>query len=542
MNEPRYPPDERAGSLEFHRDPAGPRMTRRGFLAGAATASAAPAAPRPNIVLIVADDLGFSDLGAYGGEIRTPNLDRLAAEGTRYSQFYNCAVCVATRSALMTGLHPRFRQPERLLPGMQTLAEMLRGAGYATVMSGKWHLGAKAPYRPVDRGFDEYYGLLGGACNYFDPSRPGPLAGPRPGSPVAHNDRVVSRFPENYYTTDAFTQHAVGEIRRRATDAKPFFLHLAYNAPHFPLQAPAEDIARYRGRYRNGYLAIRRERFARMREMGVIRGRWKLPEPDRRLGDFRYDLDAPEWTGSAEQERLMEIYAAMVERMDRGVGEVMTALRETGIERNTLVMFLSDNGGCASLPLPSEMPAYDAYNRGKEAGGRESYLFCGPGWAMAQSAPFRRYKTWTYEGGIATPFIARWPGRIPANVWRHEPAHVTDLMPSFAELAGGRYGGGIAAEGRSLVSALQGGRGGGDRETGWFLYGSRAYRAGRWKAVWGATNFQWELYDMDEDRTETRNLAAAEKKIVARLSRSWQEWARRTNAPASGTPADWAVY
>lgn len=515
-------------------------MTRRQFLAGAAGAPAAAA--RPNIVLIVADDLGFSDLGAYGGEIRTPNLDRMAAEGTRYSQFYNCAVCVATRSALMTGLHPRFRQPQRLLPGMQTIAEMLRGSGYATAMSGKWHLGAKAPYRPIDRGFDEYYGMLGGACNYFDPSRPGPLAGAPSGSPIAHNDRAVTEFPEGYYTTDAFTRHAVGEIHKRAAAGKPFFLHLAYTAPHYPLHAPAEDVARYRGKYRGGYFALRRERFERMRRTGVLRGTWKLPEADRKLGEFRYDLEAEAWRGSPEQERLMEIYAAMVERMDRGVGEVMAALRETGIEQNTLVLFLSDNGGCASMPLPEEMPAYDAYNRGKAAGSRESYLLCGPGWAMAQSAPFRRYKTWTYEGGIATPFIARWPGRIAANVWRHEPAHVVDLMPTFAELAGGKYEGSIAAEGRSLAGALTGGRDGGERGIGWFLYGSRAYREGRWKAVWGATGFKWELYDMDEDRTETRDLAAREKDVVARLSRRWEDWARRTGAPASGTSADWLVF
>lgn len=515
-------------------------MNRRQFLAGAAGAQAAPS--RPNIVLIVADDLGFSDLGSYGGEIRTPNLDRMAAEGTRYSQFYNCAVCVTTRSALMTGLYPRFQQPERLLSGMQTIPEMLRRAGYVTVMSGKWHLGAKAPYRPIDRGFDEYYGLLGGACNYFDPSRPSPLGGARSGSPIAHNGRAVSDFPEGYYTTDAFTRHAVGEIRKRAAGSKPFFLHLAYTAPHFPLHAPADDVAAYEGRYRSGYFALRRERFERMCRMSVIRSKWKLPEPDRKLGDFRYDLAAEEWKGSLEQERLMEIYAAMVERMDRGVGEVLAALRETGIEQNTVVLFLSDNGGCASMPLPSEMPAYDAHNRGKQAGGRDSYLLCGPGWAMAQSTPFRRYKTWTYEGGIATPLIARWPGRIPVNVWRHEPAHVVDLMPTFAELAGGRYEGSIAAEGHSLAGALMGGRAVPGREIGWFLYGSRAFREGRWKAVWGATGFRWELYDMDEDRTETRDLAGREKKVVARLSRKWEDWARRTNAPASGTPADWPVY
>ncbi|MBK9166575.1 MAG: arylsulfatase [Bryobacterales bacterium] len=516
-------------------------MTRRDFLA---SLSSAAAPRRPNIVLIVADDLGFSDLGCYGGEIRTPNLDRMAAEGTRYSQFYNCAVCVATRASLLTGLHPRFGG-ERLRPGMRTVAETLRNAGYRTAMSGKWHLGAQEPNRPVDRGFEEYYGVMSGSCNYFDPSIPSPFTKGRAGHGFVHNDRKVSSFPDGYYTTDAFSRHAASEIRRQARSDRPFFLHLAYTAPHFPLQARAEDIAKYRGRYRRGYEVLRRQRYERMRRIGLIRDGWGLPAVDRRLGEFRYDYQVAAWRSEPDrdrEQRLMEIYAAMVDRMDFGIGLVMEALRETGADSNTIVLFLSDNGGCASLPLPEEMPAYHAYNRGRILGGRDSYLFCGPGWATAQSAPFRRYKTWTYEGGITTPFIVRWPAKVPANVWRHEPAHVADLLPTLAELGGARYEGSPALEGRSLVSAFQGGSAGGTREFGWFLYGNRAYREGPWKAVWGATNFRWELFNMDEDRTETHDLASREPERLARLTRRWEEWAGTTGAPATGTPADWNVY
>lgn len=513
-------------------------MLRREFLslgAGAA-AGAAAGAPRPNIVLIVGDDLGYSDLGCYGGEIRTPHLDRLAAEGVRFTQFYNCAVCVVTRAALMTGLHPRFGKEGHLRPNMATLAEVLRDAGYQTAMTGKWHLGNRAPRRPIDRGFDEYYGMPTGACNYWDPSIPDPPFEDG-GRTFVHNEKEITRFPEGFYTTDAFSGHAAETIRKLAGNGKPFFLHVAYNAPHFPLHAWPEDIARYRGQYAMGYLELRRRRYRRQLALGVIQPRWVLSAPDSRLGGPRYDYDIEPWEAvdQARQQRLMEVYAAMVDRMDQGIGRILRALEETKAAQNTVVIFFSDNGGCAELPV--DRASYISYNAGKEIGTKESYELVGPGWGWAQSCPFRRHKTWTYEGGISTPMIVRWPGVVRPGTITHQVAHVVDIMPSFAELAGARYPSSRdgqpvpPVEGLSLAPVLRGQERQGHDYLGWHLFGNRAVRQGNWKLVWGHNRRRWELFDMEKDRTETQNLAEARPDVVASLSKLWEEWARRSEVP-----------
>ena len=521
-----------------------------GVLASQSIGCSRPKDSRPNILVIVADDLGFSDLGCFGGEISTPHLNQMASEGRRLTQFYNCAVCVVSRASLMTGLHPRFGPGGRLRSGMITLAEGLNDAGYATAMTGKWHLGSDTPNRPIDRGFDEFYGLLSGACNYFDPSIPDPdypykPAGQKEARIFTHNEKRITEFPDGFYTTDAFTDHSVNQIETLSKGTKPFFLHLAYTAPHFPLQAFPEDIARYRGHYNSGYEPVREARYKRLIKLGLIRPEWKLPAPEEKRSDLRYDYASPSWNDKSVRERdipLMEIYAAMVERMDRGVGRVMDALKRSGVDSNTIVFFFSDNGGCATLPRDGDMPYHREFNKGKVVGSKESYEFGGPGWAMAQSTPFRRYKTWTFEGGISTPFIVRWPGKVHANSISDTVGHVADFMPTVMELAERPFPDthngvpNLPFEGKSLMPFILGDSAADERSLGWFLLGSRAYRQGRWKVVWPVSTRRWELYDIENDRTECHNLAATHPEKVAELSNLWMEWAARTGAPTAGSP------
>lgn len=503
-------------------------------------AAAAPTASTPNIVLIVADDLGYSDLGSFGGEIATPNLDRLASEGLRMTQFYNCSVCNPTRAGFLTGLYPRFVPGGRLAQGVQlrddmvTLAEVLRAAGYATAMTGKWHL----PGHPLDRGFEEYYGVMTGAADYFNPLQEDPawLNHRRGTGYFVHNRTPVEQVPADFYATDAFTDHAEQQIQALASGTRPFFLHVAYTAPHYPLQARAEDMARYRGRYRAGYEVLRRERHDRLRALGLVRPEWTLPDPDRRLTAWRYDLEPTPWSEVADrnfESARMEAYAAMVDRMDQGIGRLLKAIAAAGASSRTLVVFFSDNGGCASDPAPEE---YAAFKRGVVPGGPGSYLLPGPGWATAQSSPFRRYKTSTYEGGITTPMIVRWPARIAAGGRSDAVGHVVDLMPTFAEAAGARYPETrgptrvLPSEGKSLIPAWTTGVEA-ERDLGWYAYGSRAFRSGKWKAVWWVTKETWELYDMEADRTETHDLAAREPARLQMLVDRWTEWSERVEIP-----------
>lgn len=502
---------------------------------------AATEAARPNVLLIMCDDLGFSDLGCYGGEIQTPHLDRLAADGMRFTQFYNCAVCVTTRSALLTGLYPRQTKRPRLRTNMITLGEAMRRAGYATSLTGKWHLGSEAPLRPIDRGFDEYYGVLDGCCNFFNPARQDPVFynGGR-FRPFAHNDERITEFPEGYYTTDAFSDHAAATITRFAEGDKPFFVHLCYTAPHFPLHAFAEDIERYRGKYSDGYLAMREQRHKRQAELGLFESLPKLSAEEDRKGDYRYDYDVPDWEKlpTIEQQReqaRMETYAAMVNRMDRGIGDVLTALEEAGVADNTLVIFLSDNGGCASWPSskPGQEEGFVKYNQGIPVGDGRGYEFVGKGWGWAQNAPFRQFKTWSYEGGIATPMIVRWPGKAARGSITHQVGHIIDVMPTLLELAESEYprefkGNQILpVEGKSLVPVFHGQKRVEHASLSWELFGNRAIRQGDWKLVWGASQKKWELYDLQTDRSETNNLAAKYPERVTSMAHDWEAWQQR---------------
>lgn len=506
------------------------------FLCLGALSLSAASAPRPNILLILADDLGFSDLGCYGSSIATPNLDRLAAGGLRFTQFYNAARCCPTRAALLTGLYPHqagvghMLQPWRppsysngIGENTATIAELLRDTGYRTYHVGKWHVGgisgggakAKADARnhPMNRGFDRAYGS-GGGGNYFALQ---PL----------YLDRENIKPGEDFYATDAFTDHAVKFLEAHGTESKdkPFFLHLCYTAPHFPLHAKPADIAKYRGKFMYGWDVERERRFAKQKELGLFprdaqlsprapeAKAWKdLPEVERKDWDLR-----------------MAIYAGMIDCMDQGIGRVLDAVKKLGAESNTLVLFLSDNGASAefldSWPNPGR-----GHKPGSEAGTRDSHKCLEVGWANAANTPFREHKMWDHEGGISTPLIVSWPVGITARgQFTREPGHVIDLLPTFLELAGAKYSERFKDRaltplpGKSLLPALQG-KPLGERTLAWEHEGNRAVRVGDWKLV-ATFRGPWELYDLSRDRAELKNLAAQQPTKVKELATAWQTWA-----------------
>ncbi|MAT15894.1 MAG: arylsulfatase [Planctomyces sp.] len=482
---------------------------------------------QPNIILIMADDMGFSDLGCYGGEINTPNLDKLAQAGVRWTQFYNNAKCTTTRASLITGLTPR-RRGNLLKPNMVTIAEVLKSAGYRTGLSGKWHLGSQAPHRPSDRGFDHYYGLLDGACNFFDPYYPDPPFKGGRRRVFAEDDEIITEFPPGYYTTNAFTEDAVDFVKTSSKEPEPFFLQVCYTAPHYPLHAPEEDVARYLGKYQQGWEQLRAERYQRQLAMGLLANPWELPAPDPEVTPWS-EADAHDW-----QDRRMAVYAAMVEIMDRGIGEILQALEDEGVRENTIVMFLSDNGGCAEIPGgedPSQKP-----------GVMETYTTVGPGWAYASNTPFRRYKQWVHEGGIATPFIVHWPGKIEGGTFNRNVGHIIDVMPTCVELAGTTYpdsynGEAIEpVEGVSLLTAMKSNETQpelNERTLYWEWNGSRAVRVGEWKLCWDKKVKEWELYHITTDRTELNDLANEQPDRVKEMSAAWEAWAERTGVKSN---------
>ena len=504
---------------------------RRDFLrtmAGAPAAALGAAAPpaRPNIIVIMADDMGFSDIGCYGSEIATPNLDRLARGGVRFTHFYNSARCCPTRSALLTGLYPHQAGVGHMVADMGvpayqgylnrqcvTFAEALRPAGYHALMTGKWHVGEERPHWPVDRGFEHYFGLISGACNYWRLD---------PGRKMALDGEPYVPEPGRFYMTDAFTDHAVKMIGEYGRKPEPYFLYLAYTAPHWPLHAWADDIARYRGKYRKGWDALRRERHERQLALGIVEKRWPLTPRDPTV---------PAWEAAADHDALdlrMAVYAAQIDRLDQGVGRVLDKVRELGQLDNTLILFLADNGGCHEENIRGEKPV--------PPGPPDSFTSYGRPWANASNTPFRLYKHWVHEGGISSPFIAHWPAGIAQRgTLYHQPAHVVDILPTVLDVAGARYpqtyqGQAITpAAGRSLLPALRGGRWDGHNALYWEHEGNRAIRAGNWKLV-SRYPEGWELFDMAADRTEMRDLAAAEPARVKALTAQYEEWAARAGA------------
>jgi arylsulfatase len=529
------------------------------FLAGGA--SAAPdrdADPRPNIVIILADDLGYSDVGCSGGEIRTPNLDRLAAGGLRFTQFYNTARCCPTRASLLTGLYSHqagigHMMSDRGAPGYRgdlneqcvTIAEVLGAAGYRCYLSGKWHVTRQTGYWsgkaqltsirnwPLQRGFDRFFGTIHGAGSYWNP-----VSLTRGNTPIAIPDG------EAFYYTDAISDQAARFILEHHGES-PLFLYVAYTAPHWPLHAWPEDIARYAGRYDAGWDALRAERHARMIEMGLVDPSWSLSPRDRRVPDWQ-DAPHPAW-----QRRAMEVYAAMVDRMDQGIGRIVNALERTGRLESTLIVFLADNGGCAeggtafttggaSKGLSKSVkvtrdgrPIHFGHYAEHMPGPPDTYQEYGRPWASASNTPFRLYKHFVHEGGIATPFIVHWPAGIASRgELRHQVGHVIDLMPTCLELAGAAYpemvdGRAITpAAGMSLVPAFA------DeplerQAVYWEHEGNRAVRAGDWKLVARGRKGPWELYDLRADRTETSDLATRFPDRVEQMAALWQAWAER---------------
>jgi len=473
------------------------------------------AAPRtrPNIVLVLADDMGYSDIGCYGGEIDTPNLDRLAGGGVRFSQFYNCAKCTPTRSSILTGLyHQQVSLGDRR--NCVTIAEALRAAGYTTMMAGKWHVEST----PIQRGFDRYFGMLGGACSYFEPDKTFRI-----------DETPFTTEDESFYTTNAFTDYALRFLDEAGRKEKPFFLYVAYNAPHYPLHALPEDIAKYRGKYMKGWDAVRRERYKRLVDMGLIDKEWALSErQSEELGSRGGKIRAvPPWESVKDKEAedlKMAVYAAMVDRMDQNVGRIMNKLKEVRVEDNTLVMFLSDNGGC---------PYERNRTRDIAPGPAESYRTYDTPWANVSNTPFRLYKQFNHEGGNATPFIARWP-RVIGNGGSisHQVGHIIDVMATCLDVANAEYpveyGGReiLPLEGKSLRPIFEDRRREGHDALFWEFNGNKAVRRGTWKLV-SVGNNPWELYDIETDRTEINNLAAEMPGNVRSLESLWNAWAKR---------------
>jgi arylsulfatase len=507
--------------------------------AGEAASPTPPAPAKPNIVVILVDDMGFSDIGCYGSEIPTPHLDALAKNGLRFTQFYNTGRCCPTRAALLTGVYPHqagvghmtenrgaVGYEGRLNAQCATIAEALQPAGYFTAMTGKWHVGLKDGAAPWDRGFDR--SLNAAAGGFYQPDSPRALLFLN-SEKIASND---ARLPKNWYSTDLWTSFGLKFIDEACEAHQPFFLYLAHNAPHFPLQAPDGEIAKFRGKYKTGWDQLRRERHDRQIEMGIVAKTWPLtPRPD--------EIQAWESLTEARKDQfdhLMAVYAATVSRMDRAVGDLVAGLKQRGVLDNTLILFMSDNGGNAES-------GPDGRNQGNptEAG---STWFCGESWAFLQNTPFRRYKHFSHEGGIATPLIAHWPRGIPAkNELRRQPAHVIDIKATCLAAAGtpapsGRQGKPVLPpEGRSLLPAFAGQPLSRDALF-WEHEGNAAVRAGDWKLVRQGREGSWELYDLAKDRTEQTDLAAIQPDQVKTLAAQWEAWAVRANVkpyPESST-------
>ncbi len=527
-----------SASLQFRR-----AMWAFLIIAGASGAvSAAVATPaKPNIVVILVDDMGWSDLGCYGGEIPTPNIDALAKNGVRFTQFYNTGRCCPTRASLLTGLYPhqagmghmttpRVDAAGAMLPGYTgqlndrnvTMAEVLREAGYFTAMTGKWHVGQSLGTTPWGRGFDRSLNAAAGGFYFPESGKAKLFLNGRDVGPGGQGG-----VPKEWYSTDLWTDYGLRFIDEARAAKKPFFLYLAHNAPHFPLQAPAAEIARFRGKFMAGWDQLRLERYARQLSAGLIDKSWPMsPRPE----------GVPAWSSLTreQQERydhIMAIFAAALSHVDTAVGRLVAGLRERGELENTLILFLADNGGNAESGIPGRL-------NGTQPGDAQSNVFVGECWAALENTPFRRYKHYNHEGGISTPLIAHWPAAIPVarrGALETQPGHLVDLMATCVDLASAHYPATYAGkniqpmEGVSLRPALTGAALGRTAPLFFEHEGNAAIRYDDWKLVRLGSNGPWELYNLKTDRTEQRNLASAEPARVAELSALWEAWARRAN-------------
>lgn len=501
--------------------------------------SSAVAAERPNIVVVLVDDMGYSDIGCYGGEVPTPNLDKLAARGVRFTQFYNAARCSPTRAALMTGLYPHqagmgwldnMVEPKsrgihgKLLPRSVTIAEVLRDAGYFTAMTGKWHLGQQHGSVPWKRGFQRSLNSRFGEV-YF----PQEEGGPNTKNLYLDGKEIPKDSPmfgKDWYSTDLFTEWGLKFVDEARELKKPFFLYIAQGAVHFPLRAPREVIEKYRGKYMEGWDKLRDRRHAKQIQMGLVDPKWPLaPRPS----------DSPAWDTRAPDrqarfDEIMAVYAAMIDRLDFAMGTLVDGLERRGVLDNTLILFLSDNGGNAEGG-----PAGETRGEGP-IGGPQSSVKLGMNWATLTNTPFRRYKHFTHEGGISTPLIAHWPAGIPEsrrNTFEKQPGHLIDIMATAVDLAGAKYprkneGQSIEPmQGVSLRPAFEGKPLARMQPLCWEHEGNKAVRDGKWKLVMRHRQ-SWELYDIDADRTEQQNLIKQQPELAVKLEAVWNEWARRT--------------
>jgi arylsulfatase len=531
--------------------------------------------------------MGFSDLGCCGGEIQTPNLDRLAGNGLLFTQFYNAARCCPTRASLLTGLYEKqtgigHMEWDAGMDGYTgdlhqncvTIPEVLKQGGYAAYSTGKWHLSKNMGYWtttdkhhlgksqhswPLQRGFDRFYGVITGCTDYYNPNT------------LVDGNTPIKAEEQDYYFTDAISDTMVKYIEEHAlnTPGKPFFSYVAYTAPHWPMQAPTEDIAKYRGRYNQGWNILQQARYKRQLEMGVIHPNWRLPSIE--MEYFYYDENPdkirPDWEDIEFKNwhaRRMEVYAAMIDRMDQGIGRIIAALERTNQLDNTLILFLSDNGACAH-EMPRLVTGATIFRNDRTRDGRpikmgdnpdvmpgpdDTYQTIGYWWPAASDTPFRKYKAWVHEGGIATPLIAHWPREINRRGELEHKAvgHIIDIMATCVDITGITYPENfnghdiIPKEGISLLPVFRGNH----FERGplfWEHEDNAAVRDGKWKLV--RSNIQtlgwkpedkiwnrsspgpWELYDMENDRTETNNIAKKYPKEVVKMAHMWESWAKR---------------
>ncbi len=533
---------------------------------------------KPNIVLLLVDDMGFSDIGCFGSEIDTPNIDQLAKEGVAFTQCYNGTRCMPSRGSLITGLYPHqagtgsngshsFKGKAlsgylgELSPDSVTIAEVLGQAGYRSYTAGKWHLcgkkdavpGASKHSWPLQRGFDKCYAMLKSLGSFYDPGcliRDNEFISP-------FNDSDYEVEADDYYFTTAITDNTIKYIRdhRKETPDKPFFAYVAYNAPHFPMHAKEDAIAKHKGKYDEGYDVIRKRRFDKAKKLGVLDSAWELPP---------LELSWADESDKAWFARSMEVYAAMIDSVDRDVGRLVEELKAEGIYDNTLIFFVSDNGGCAQswhnndeTEAPEELEPMSPkdlqleympertrdgtkfrYGKGVPAGSDGTYAAYGKGWAQVSNSPFRGYKFQCYEGGIATPLIISWPKSIDkkGTMIKDFPAHIIDIMATCVDAAGAQYPKErnghsiIPMQGISLVPAMSGVKL--TRKDALYFSHSTyaAIRQGRWKLVLSKKNIYfhdnaaWELYDMERDRTETTNLASAYPEKVSAMKKQWLDW------------------
>ena len=519
---------------------------------------------RPNIIIILADDLGFSDIGCYGGEISTPNLDSLARNGVRFTNFYNTSRCCPSRASLLTGMYNHDAgigemTEDRHLPGYRghltnsvvTIAEVLKEAGYHTAMSGKWHMSntvvqstpeeqlkwlnhhsyhplfSPIEQYPVNRGFEKYFGNIWGVVDYYDPFS------------LVSGTTPIKEIPKNYYHTDAINDTAAAYVKALSKEGKPFFLYVAETAPHWPLMAPEEEIKKYKNTYTKGWEYIREARYKKMAALGLI---------DSSKTKFSPMQDEPSWQtnkDTAWDARAMAVHAAMVDRMDQGIGKIIQALKETGQLNNTLIVFLSDNGASAEVAA-NYGPGFDRpgetrdgrtihYNTKKDRmpGAETTYSSIGPRWANVANTPYRYWKAESYEGGIHTPFIAFWPKGIrqPEGSFVNPVCHVMDLLPTCLELAQKKYPKTykghviLPVQGISFLPVLQGNQEVGHNELYNEHFGARYIREEEWKLVSLSKDTTWHLYKISEDKTEQNDLSSQYPDIVNRLAKQWQQWA-----------------